>query len=144
MSNKELFINKVKRVDGTYLPEEKGNGIATLQLDVPEDQKLLYFEVTLQKASKSTVTCYIGLAPGNTSWTTKGHVGLASGGVGWNGETGGVFNDNSTATPNIDRFKIGDTVGCGWNMVKDEVWFTINGKKQKNFIGARSKSFGKF
>lgn len=140
MSNKDLYINKVKEVGGKYEPE-KGNGIATLQLAFPEEQKLQYFEVTLQKANKSTPTCYIGLAPGNKAWVTKGHCGVNNGAVGWNGETGGVFNDNASATPTIDRFKVGDTVGCLWNMVKDEVVFTLNGKKQKNFLGARSKSF---
>jgi len=136
-----LFINLFKEEKGTYSTPEKGSGIACCQFDVDLDQKLIYYEITIQKSGKGTPNVCIGFAPGKREWTTKSNVGQHNGAIGWNGDNGQIYNDSSSNGPTIDRYKVGDTVGACWNVVRDEVFFTKNGQKQKTFLGARSRTF---
>jgi hypothetical protein len=58
--------------------------------------------------------------------------------------TGSIFNDAVAAFPVIQKYGVGDTVGCFWNCHSDNIFFTINGKNLKsNFLGARSQTQGK-
>jgi hypothetical protein len=58
--------------------------------------------------------------------------------------TGSIFNDAVAAFPLIQKYGVGDTVGCFWNCHSDTLFFTFNGKDlKKNFLGARSQTQGK-
>ena len=51
---------------------------------------------------------------------------------GYHGDDGGFFSsslEGSWARKHGPKYKIGDTVGCGVDLVDGTIWFTHNGKK---------------
>ncbi|KAK6330873.1 hypothetical protein TWF718_003070 [Orbilia javanica] len=112
------------------IPIEGGN--------VPEDPGLFYFEITINRKGKFED----GLAGRVISFGFCGeHVKLDSF-VGWSLRSWGIHSDdgkvytNSCSIKAFDRsFGVGDVIGCGVNLGRKLVFFTINGA----FLGIASE-----
>ena len=108
----------------------------------PRDRaKMVYFEISILRTEH---TAELDLAPptvtlgfcGEFCDQTQAHPGSNVWSVGYHGDDGGIFEEQSRKPRYMTgrKFGAGDTVGCGIDYSKEEYFFTLNGRIVGTFL----------
>eukprot|EP00947_MAST-08B_sp_MAST-8B-sp1_P002879 g2879.t1 len=89
------------------------------------DGGIFYFEVDIVEDGADQVVC-VGLLPKGMTCRKGRHIGWDWDTIGYHGDDG-VCRANNANMQGFEAFKKGDTVGCGWDRDKHQVFFTKNG-----------------
>ncbi|ELP94612.1 hypothetical protein EIN_497920 [Entamoeba invadens IP1] len=90
-------------------------------------RNVFYFEVTFDKIEPSVQYVFgIGLAP--QSYPKNRMVGWDKDALGYHSDDGNLFYNSGSGKNYHTGYGEGDTVGCGFDVKRKEVFFTLNGK----------------
>lgn len=91
-----------------------------------------YFEVQIEGNERY---CYVSVGMSSTkSMVRNHHIGWDKYTIGLHSDDGNVFKeDGKVALPCTTPFGPGDVIGCGWNSMEKQVFFTRNGQFLKAF-----------
>ncbi|KAJ3064931.1 hypothetical protein HDU98_011667 [Podochytrium sp. JEL0797] len=99
-------------------------GVARSNTPFAATERFAYFEVTIKKCSNVSYTS-LGLVSQPLQFVS--HPGTDDASYGVRGQDGRKYH-NATGKPYIAKFKQGDTIGCGFDRDKANIFFTCNGK----------------
>jgi len=127
----------------THLPSDKSQAYK-LQTNRPASQELdsvWYYEICLAgdtKISKPRMAIGFALTP---IMHFRGQVGWMDGTVGYHGDDGKLYFEKLRGGEDIGpAWLCGDVVGCGWDTVSQEVFFTHNGNLLERRVSVASWS----
>ena len=93
-----------------------------------------YFEITLNNINKRHVVS-IGVISNPDKLDEGFVVACDEGTIRLYSNDGKVYNKNGEGIKVIEPFKKNDVIGCGFNLITNEIFFTVNGKLiEKKFI----------
>lgn len=95
---------------------------------VPPQVCVYYYEITILSAGAEG---FIGFGLAAKGVPVDRLPGWERNSIGWHGDDGHIFKDSGVGTPYGPTFTTGDVVGCCWNRLTGEVFFTKNGKRLK-------------
>eukprot|EP00891_Asterochloris_glomerata_P006734 jgi/Astpho2/6734/gw1.00102.16.1_t len=110
----------------------KGQGnhspdVAAVQADlpVPKRRRVYYFELTVQDTGhKGMIT--MGFTHAGSQ--SNKQPGWEPDTYAYHGDDGKLFHDSGSGVPYGPKWATGDIVGAGWNLQRQEMFFTKNGK----------------
>lgn len=109
----------------------------------------IYFEVQVEEMRGEEPVIGIGLSPlgmtyGPTAKTSTGMVGWFFNSIGYHSDDGYIIDGNldefvkNLPEKKAPQYGKGDIVGCSWNTVTGDVFFTWNGKKVDQITGCKN------
>jgi len=113
-------------LEARYLPAGvESPGVAIASKPLPKTVPFPYFEVTIEDLGQYG---YIGIGISQCCDDVDQHLGWTKNAYGLHADIGCVFHNSSVGAAFVPRFQQGDVIGCGLDMHRRELFYTVNGK----------------